>query len=192
MVFKTLKEGLAGSSMASFGTLPVDDRWALVQYVLSLGSSPASADSPEDFAKAGIDSTGGGETEAPSISIAAAMKLMAEPTEPTQGVRVYGGMVSEKESGLQLGAQTYLSRCAGCHGEDAKGRLIVKNLGVNPKAFVSTRALSSSLPSLQSAEEFTKIVVEGIPGEAMPGAGDLGAAQIQELYQYVKALAARP
>jgi hypothetical protein len=39
--------------MPSFGTLPTDDRWALVHYVLSLGSPPLSL-GPDDYKKVGI------------------------------------------------------------------------------------------------------------------------------------------
>ena len=81
MVFKTLKEGLAGGAMASFSTLPQDDRWALAHFVLSLGPKPG-ADTPADFAKAGInpnDAGGGAEVEAKSIDIDLAMERMAVP-----------------------------------------------------------------------------------------------------------------
>lgn len=191
MVFKTLKEGLAGSSMASYATLPVDDRWALVQYVLSLGPTAVAQDTPEDFAKAGIDAAGGAEApEAPTITVAAAMKLMAEPAKPIEGVRLYAVAPQEGEV-KSAGAAIYSARCSSCHGVQAKGGLIVKNMGVNPKAFVTTRSLTSSLPSLQSTEAFGKVVIEGIPGEAMPAAGDLSSSEIQDLYQYVKGLAAQ-
>ncbi len=54
-VFKTLKEGLAGSAMSSFESLPMDDRWALTHYVLSLAGSAPESDSAGDFAKIGVD-----------------------------------------------------------------------------------------------------------------------------------------
>lgn len=190
MVFKTLKEGLAGSSMASYATLSVDDRWALVQYVLSLGPTPAAPDTPEDFTKAGIDTTGGGEApEAPAITVAAAMKLMAQPSEKVQGAMAH--FESSLEETASPGVQLYRARCLSCHGADGKGGLIVRNMGVNPKAFVTARPLVATLESVQSPVAFEKVVVSGVPGEVMPGAGDLSSAEIQELYQYVKTLIAR-
>jgi caa(3)-type oxidase subunit IV len=77
MVFKTLREGVPGSSMASFATLPVDDRWALVQFVLSLGPTKVPTPSAADLAKAGISTTGGAEKEAPSIPVDFAIERMA-------------------------------------------------------------------------------------------------------------------
>lgn len=55
-IFKTLKEGLAGGAMASFATLPQDDRWGLTHYVASLGPNVLT-DSNADLAAIGIDPT---------------------------------------------------------------------------------------------------------------------------------------
>ncbi len=83
MIFKTLKEGLPGSAMASFATLPSDDRWALAHYVITLGGA-FEKDTPADLAKIGIDpnKAGGGEVEAPTIPVKMAMELMAVPENP--------------------------------------------------------------------------------------------------------------
>ncbi len=78
-VFKTLKEGISGSAMSSFATLPPDDRWALSHYVLSLGAAP-QVDGTADLAKIGIDpskDTARAETEQ-SIPVELAIKRMAE------------------------------------------------------------------------------------------------------------------
>jgi caa(3)-type oxidase subunit IV len=50
-VFNTLKTGL--NAMPSFATLPSDDRWALVHYVLSLGPTPPTP-AADDYKKVGI------------------------------------------------------------------------------------------------------------------------------------------
>jgi caa(3)-type oxidase subunit IV len=80
MVFKTLKEGVAGSAMASFATLPADDRWALAHYVISLGPPPAPTDTPADLAKIGIDPTkenGGGGQEQKTVPVDFIIERMA-------------------------------------------------------------------------------------------------------------------
>lgn len=81
-VFKTLKEGLSGTAMASFASLPPEDRWALVHFVLSIGPA-APQDTPQDFAKIGIDPTkemasSGGASESPTISVDLAIERMSE------------------------------------------------------------------------------------------------------------------
>jgi caa(3)-type oxidase subunit IV len=189
MVFKTLKEGLAGSSMASYATLPVDDRWALVHYVISLGGKPAEADSEADFAKAGISTSGGGEApEAPTIPVSVAMKQMEVKAMTPTGV-VLPFFQEGQGAAQSAGGKVYAARCLNCHGAQAKGGIIVKSMGVNPRADLISSPLSANLASIQSFEGFKKVVVDGLPGEkVMPGAGDLSATELQELYQYVKSL----
>jgi caa(3)-type oxidase subunit IV len=75
-VFKTLKEGIPGSSMASFATLPADDRWALVHFILSLGPTKVPAPSAADLAKVGVSTTGEAEKEAPTIPVDFAIERM--------------------------------------------------------------------------------------------------------------------
>jgi len=67
-IFGTLTKGL--NAMPSFGTLPPDDRWALVAYIRTLGPHENEKDTPEDLKKIGIDPTkadggGGGEKSIP-------------------------------------------------------------------------------------------------------------------------------
>ena len=85
MIFKTLKEGLPPSAMASFGTLPADDRWALAQYVLSLGPQPAPKDTARDFAAISVNpegDSGAGGVDKPSIPIELAIDRLAVPDDP--------------------------------------------------------------------------------------------------------------
>ncbi len=52
-LFKTIHDGIPGSSMASFGHLPLGDRWALVQFVRSITHNKIKDDPAklEAFAK---------------------------------------------------------------------------------------------------------------------------------------------
>jgi len=77
MVFKTLKEGVPGSSMASFATLPTDDRWALVHFVLSLGPTQVPTPSAAELAKVGVSATGEAEKEAATIPVDFAIERMS-------------------------------------------------------------------------------------------------------------------
>src|SRR5205823_2251121 len=142
-VFKTLKEGVSGSGMASFATLPVDDRWALVQYVLSLGPPP-DQDTPETLAKIGFGPNapaGGGEVqEAPTVPVDFMIERMAQaemPATPPPS-RPAGGVIEElanqSASGATAataagGAQIYQARCAQCHGMNAAGGIRVQSFG---------------------------------------------------------------
>jgi len=77
-IFKTLKEGIPGSAMASFATLPMDDRWGLTHYVESLGTEILK-DTTQDLAAIGIDPTkeSAGSDVAKSIPIDIAIKRTA-------------------------------------------------------------------------------------------------------------------
>jgi caa(3)-type oxidase subunit IV len=77
-IYGTLTKGL--NQMPAFGTLPPDDRWALVHYVRSLGPHEGEKDSADDLKKVGIDPTkadggGGGEK---SIPVDLAIEQMSE------------------------------------------------------------------------------------------------------------------
>ena len=118
MVFKTLKDGLAGSAMASYATLPEDDRWALAHYIISLGSEPP-ADTAEDFAVIGIDPNKEGSTviKEPKITIRQAMALLQTSSS---GGRLYTGSAEGQ----------YGQLCASCHGDKGQGGIKVGQYGL--------------------------------------------------------------
>lgn len=187
MVFKTLKEGIPNSGMASFATIPSDDRWALVHYVLSLGSAPET-DGAADFAKVGIDPTqeNGGEKGDDSIPVDVAMEQISvhETTSEARAEGKHLGVSLAKlgDFGQSQGARLYGLHCATCHGGSKDGVVKTHNLGVNPVAFVKTRAFS------QGFEDFSRAVVRGIPGDIMPGFGQLSASELKDLYQFVQSM----
>lgn len=77
-VYEVLTNGVG--KMPAFGNLPLDDRWALTHYVLSLGPKPIK-DSDSDLKKVGIDTSkpdGGIGTSGPTeLPIDFAIELMA-------------------------------------------------------------------------------------------------------------------
>jgi caa(3)-type oxidase subunit IV len=193
MIFKTLKEGIPGSAMASFATLASDDRWALTHYVISLNSAPVDKDSPEDFKKAGIDTSGKGEVVDPVIPVELAIERLAVTDPAEAGAHLYQEPsatvegASAPSAGESSGARVYASSCVQCHGANGEGGIKVRNLGVWPNAYLTTRPFSS-YASLSSADAFNRVVIRGIPGEVMPGNGQLSGAELRDLYTYVKGL----
>ncbi|MGZ3707744.1 MAG: c-type cytochrome, partial [Bdellovibrionota bacterium] len=172
-------------------TLPPDDRWALAQYVLSLGP-PAPADNPQTLARNGVSAAGGGGggEETPSIPIALAMERMAQaPTSADLKAHLYHSNFEPGAHGEGGAAQVYQNRCASCHGDRGEGGIKIRNLGVNPVAFVTTEAFHGASENLRSAESFGKLVSRGIPGELMPGNGQLSGSEMRDLFGYVKGLA---
>lgn len=188
MVFKTLKEGIPGSAMAAFGTLPADDRWALTHYVLSLSAAPVDKDSPEDFKKAGIDTSGGGEVEEKVIPVGLAMERMTVREVHGESMAMTADAVLAEGLPVSGGARIFATNCASCHGVRGEGGIKVKNLGVNPIAYVTTEPFSSQSTGLASQDAFNRIVIHGLPGELMPGNGQLSGSELSALYQYVRGM----
>jgi caa(3)-type oxidase subunit IV len=190
MVFKTLKEGIAGSGMASFATLPSDDRWALAHYVLTLGAA-AEKDTAGDFAKIGVDpnKAGGGETEAPTISIKLAMEQMAVSDAPAH--LYHANLEWGANDTVTAGRALYQAKCVQCHGTQGEGGIKVRNMGVNPVAYVVTAPFAAHGETVGSEQAFSRVVIEGLSGEMMPAQGQLSATEIRELQQYVRGLSSR-
>ena len=185
MVFKTLKEGLPGSAMASFSTLPSDDRWALAAYVLSLGPQPVEKDTPADFAKIGVDpnAVGGGETEAATVPVEFAMKKMAQPDIAAST----GGAAPSMQS---AGGQLYVQNCASCHGDHGQGGIKVRTMALAPSpSYVETAPFRAASEAVSSEAAFDKIVTNGISGNMMPNFGQLSGAELRELHGTVRSLA---
>ncbi len=86
-IFKTLTEGIAGSSMSSFSTLPIEERWALVHYVRILGQNPPD-DTPATLAAIGIQENGATQkVSAPTLQIPVSFAIDRLVEEETKGNR---------------------------------------------------------------------------------------------------------
>jgi caa(3)-type oxidase subunit IV len=108
-IFKTLREGIPGSGMPSFASIPAEDRWTLSNYVSSLGPNGIQAANAADFTSVGVDPTkdAGGSDEAPSIPVDQAIStLVKEEREAGQG-NVKPGNEALEGYGRRLDARTF-------------------------------------------------------------------------------------
>jgi mono/diheme cytochrome c family protein len=187
-VFKTLKNGVSGSMMASFATLPSDDRWALDHYVLSLGPTPPVA-TTADLASIGIDPTKDSATEVADVTIPveSAMHLIAQPENHSAMIESASANTTTAEQ--SPGAAIYNQSCIQCHGSQGQGGQKVSSLpGISTPAYILTDAFNGNSEVLASQASFTHFLDEGIPGGVMPSYGQLSGSEIAELYKYVKGL----
>lgn len=188
-VFKTLKDGIPGSAMASYSTLSVDDRWALTHYVLAISPTPVAPADAASLAKVGVDvnqAGGGGGGAEQTLPVDFAMERLTQPK--LAKVTAMAPVTAEALERTQgVGAKLYAARCLTCHGAKAEGGIAIGNLGLAPKSQLVTRPLGAQL----SAEAFKQVVLNGVAGgDVMPSNGNLSSSELQELYQYVRGLSA--
>jgi mono/diheme cytochrome c family protein len=82
-IFKTISEGIRGTSMSSFDYLAKKDRMALVHYVQSLASSPRKSGSPQAMEALNKQLASTGEIIPNRIPVSAAMaRLSTEYRDP--------------------------------------------------------------------------------------------------------------
>jgi caa(3)-type oxidase subunit IV len=191
LVFKTLKEGLAPSAMASYASLPSDDRWALSHYVISLGPTAALADTPEDFKKAGVnpDQEGGGaEKVDATIPLELALeRVEVAPSEAELNAHLYAPQAApavERGAPQSRGAQIYAESCIQCHNAKAEGGIKIL------RGSVIVPALKAQGDGMKSQEAFNRWVIQGLPGNLMPGFGQYSSSDLRDLYRYVQGLSA--
>lgn len=189
MVFKTLKEGLAPSAMASYASLPADDRWALTHYVLSLGPSALAADAPEDFKKVGIDTEkegGGAEAVAATIPVDFAIdRVEVQPSDAERTAHLYEPKSAEwleRGAPSARGAQIYAESCVQCHNGKAEGGIKIL------RGSVTVPALTAQSEGMRSQEAFNKWVIQGLPGNLMPGFGQYSSNDLRELYRQIQSM----
>ena len=185
-VFATLKNGLAraGGGMPAFASLPSDDRWALAHYVISLNSSQPGEITVADFKAAGVDPSGASAPEEKTISLDLAIERMSVKSAEANSHLYASAEAFESATG---GAKIYGAQCIQCHGAKGEGAIKVKTLSVLPPVFVTTQPMRG-YSSMGSQDAFNRIVVRGLPGESMPGNGQLSADELRELYQFVKSI----
>lgn len=182
-VFKTLTVGSPGTSMAPYGHLSVEERYALVHYIRSFHDKNP-ADTEADLKAAGL--LGGAAAMAadkPKVEIPIEV-AMVKISDPDQVI-----IPSEKSKEISsAGGKIYQHQCLNCHGINGVGGA-VKAVGVNPKVNIITKSFVGTNASWASSEsEFMRVVSYGIPGKGMPGYANFSKQEWSELFSYVKSL----
>ncbi|MCC7430043.1 c-type cytochrome [bacterium] len=137
-LFYTISRGIPGSSMPSWAHLPEDTRWALVHYVKSLATEPINVETTESDVN---DQTG-------------VVKVPAEP--------------ANDEKSLARGKELFISGCASCHGQNAKGENVQEQF--DSKGFpIRPRDLTQGIfKGNPDSKEVYRRIIAGLPGSPMP------------------------
>lgn len=132
-IFKTLANGIEGSSMASYANLSEDERWALTHLVRSWVPQEAKQESTEEQIVEVCRSLSA-PAKPDSISIDLAMKLIVEdaPTKRAMELQKYGPIYQYPDANAARGRDLYDTSCASCHGADGNGMISKKPYGTFP------------------------------------------------------------
>lgn len=132
-IFKTLANGIEGTSMAAYSNLSEDERWALTHYVRNWVPEEARQDSTEEQIVEVCRSLSAPAKPNP-ISIDLAMKFVVEdaPLKRAMELKTYGSIYQYADANAARGRDLYDSSCAGCHGADGNGQISKKPYGASP------------------------------------------------------------
>lgn len=116
-MFKTLSNGIEGSSMASYANLSEDERWALVHYVRAWVPQQRQEASTEEQIVEVCRSLSAPAKPA-AIPVELAMKIMVEeaPNKRAAQRSKYGTVYLSQGADPVAGEQAYTQSCASCHG----------------------------------------------------------------------------
>lgn len=187
-IFKTINNGIPGSSMSSFGYLPSSIKWALVHFVAQLGPTPQS-DSDSDLAAVGVDPKKDEleqEKKATTIPIEMAMQALIQDTPAPLRIK----QKFPEGYSIRSVAKKYQMRCAQCHGTHGEGNINFTGVGVQPFFRLTARSFLDNSGVLSDDSLFEKTVIQGIPGSIMPGFAFLNSREIKDLQIYIRSLVA--
>nr|BCX00235.1 MAG: hypothetical protein KatS3mg041_0281 [Bacteroidota bacterium] len=184
----TLTNGIPGTSMPAFNWLSEEERYALVHYLRA-----EMIPNPEPEAGSAMAASGQGtassvpappveEKPTERIPVSLAMERLAERAPQAQPRPV--------DPARYPGASLYAQLCASCHGERAEGGIVLGRFGSDPRSRVVTAPLAvPEAPWILDRGYFERVVTGGLQGRLMPGYGTLTRAELEALYEYLKALA---
>lgn len=176
-IYNTLLKGSPGTSMPSFALKPPEELFAMAHYVRTLIPNP-TATTEEILARLpSTPATGGAVVETgPRIPIELAMQRVA--------VSLPEAVAAKSVPAHLPGAEIYMQRCAGCHGDRGQG-MPQRVLSVAPYRYQTATTLTrADRPWVRDRNRFEEIVIKGLPGRLMPGSGTLTKRQLDDLYEY--------
>lgn len=168
-LFRTISNGMPGTSMPSWAQLPEGDRWALADYVLGLNRA--------GWFDRGIEL---------SYSKPEAERYAAEMTEPGAPIPIPPEPPPSPQ-GLQQGRQHYLTACANCHGQKGEGRRDPTWRTAEGFPTWSRNLKEGVFKGGREGKQLYLRFFTGLPGTPMPS-GSLPGEQVWRVVQYVQSL----
>lgn len=155
-LFDTITNGLEGTSMPGFDSLPEDDRWAIMHY---LREDLMPKERRQDLKPGQLDdiciSIAEERNRQPPIPVELAMQVLAEETKASWGkasdygpVKLSAKVANESakvpQEVLEQGKGLFALACASCHGDQGQGIQGYARYGRLPFVTISTRPMSKN------------------------------------------------
>ena len=112
-LFKTITQGMPGSTMSPWGHLSEKERWGLVYFVRYLAEQETYVRNHE------IDP----DTSAQTVPLDVLMKMLKKDINPKSLIQVPAEPESTPER-IARGRELYEMACASCHGNEGKGDVV--------------------------------------------------------------------
>ncbi|MCR4412900.1 MAG: c-type cytochrome [Thermoguttaceae bacterium] len=178
---KVLANGMPGTAMMAFGTLPESDRTLLAQEVLRLQRNGVR----ERLAK----SLRALDEEISDADIRQAIDLCTTAGEPVFVPAVW----PQGTAARARGREAYLALgCAKCHGDDGTGAPDEPLFDEQGEPARARDLVHEPFKGGREPESSYRRIAAGMPGTSHPAALDAPQAQLAELVDYVRSLAREP
>lgn len=152
-LYKTLEEGIKGSSMVSYNFMPKKDRMAILHHVQSLAAFPRPAEDPKAVEAVAKLVGSAGEIVPPRIPVSLAMRALgAEPTAPALTLRAETPEAAAVADPFRA-ARTLAQHPEWRSSEQALARIALANVGTNGFAPLVASYDASQWKALKAALE---------------------------------------
>lgn len=169
----TLRRGMPGSAMPSWGHLSETELQDLVQAIRYLAIEGRAADLLKDD---------------PEMSTEDAREIAKDIFSPGTPVEL-PARPPDSQISKSKGKQIYLSTCAPCHGKDGRGGVKGKELLDDQGRLVEARDYTQGIfKGDSSSQAIAMRIVRGLPGSPMPGNTTLSGQELWSLVDYVKTM----
>ena len=196
-IFKTLANGIPGSSMAAYTTLSEEDRWAMTHYVRQWVPEARRQEASQEDIVAPCRTLSAPAKPA-AINIELAMKFMVEdaPARKALAQSKRGPIYQSASADPVRGKLLYAINCASCHGDEGRGATagtieeLAPRIGMDPARLRAeipgSRALGGASASGRP-DEFAQRAIEGVHATLpdMSGAAQLTREDWEHLHAYV-------
>lgn len=177
-LLRTLDRGMPGSSMLSFGHLPLDDRKALVAHVRGLVQKGLEDRFKQEAAEFG---------EKPDLEAMA--EIVQERTQPGPALELPKTWPADDAASIARGRELYVkASCAACHGEKGRGDGVQvqkdeMDMPIRPRDYTQ-----GIFKGGRDREALYARIALGVPGTPMPSTPALSPAETADLVHFIQSL----